>query len=367
MCCQLLLMWFMGSACSAGAADPSKTAEVVVTRPVVQQVIDYQDFTGRTEAVHQVQLRARVSGYLEQVLFRDGDRIKEGQVLFKIDARPYEAKIERARAAVTVAKAHVRQAQAELARAKATSARGGDATAVDKASAAYEAAVAEVHLAEADLKIAELNFDLTRVRAPMNGRIGRRLLDPGNIVRADHTVLAMMVSEDPMYACFDIDQRTWLRRHRLGSSTVPILGEPTPLLMGLADEQDFPHKGTVDFIDNHVDSRTGTLRVRGVFPNPQALLLPGLVVRLRLAEGGPHQALLVPASAIHSRRGRFFVLVVNGNDQIERRAVEAGSLHNGLQVITTGVTAEERIVTGKQQDLRPGMTVRVRTEAIRTH
>jgi RND family efflux transporter MFP subunit len=280
----------LGSGATGLAADPPP--EVPVRQPLVREVTDYQDFTGRTEAVSQVELRARVSGFLDRVLFKDGADVKKGELLCEIDPRPYMAELQKAETRRAVEEAKLKRAEAEFKRAKALLPRQGISREdFDKIADDRAVAEAEVHAAMAECEAAKLNVAFTKVTAPISGRISRRLIDPGNVVRADETPLATIVSLDPMYVYFDVDERTALRMWRAAREGKAKAATELPVAMGLADEKGFPHRGKVDFADNRVDPKTGTLRMRAVLPNADGLLVPGLFVRVRLTTSEPHKAL----------------------------------------------------------------------------
>jgi RND family efflux transporter MFP subunit len=335
---------------------PQKTPEVVVRSPVRKNIMDYEECTGRTEAVKTVDVRARVTGYLIKWNFTQGKRVTKGDVLFEIDPRPYEAELARTDANVVQAEAHLTRLSADYQRAaglhakKAMGREEFDKIAGDKAEA-----VAAVGVAKASRDLAQLNLSFTRVLAPVTGIISRTLIDEGNLVKADDTILTTIVTQDPMYAYFDVDERTSLRLLRLlqeGSISIP------PVRMGLADEgTTFPHEGMVDFIDNRIDVNTGTLHMRCSFPNPKAVLTPGLFVRIRFIFGELHQVILIPEEAIGTDQGRKFVYVVNGQDQIEYRPIKISKQHEGLRAIVEGLKGDERIVVSGIQRVRPGIKV----------
>jgi RND family efflux transporter MFP subunit len=273
------------------AAVPAGTvADPADNKPISagQQVADYVDTTGRTEAVSTVELRARVSGYLSRVAFKDGADVKQGEVLFEIDPRPYQAELDRANAAVNLSQARLKQAEAELARIKqllktADFAQEEFAKVVSNA----EAARAGVTAAKASREVAALNLDFTKVTAPISGRISRRLVDPGNVVKADDTALARIVSTDPMYVYFEMDERTYLnlRQAMLRDKLRPASGMELPVAIGLANEDGFPRKSKIDYVNNQVNANTGTVRMRAVLPNTDGLLAPGLFARVRVTTG----------------------------------------------------------------------------------
>jgi multidrug efflux system membrane fusion protein len=333
-------------------ANPAGPPVVCVTRPVERQVTEYENFTGRTDAVDSVDVRARVTGYLTEIKFKPGQEVKENDVLFVIDQRPYKAALDQARAQILVQKAALQLAVADYNRAKVLAGRGG-ASAIsqqdlDKFAATQAQAEASLKAAEANEQTADLNYNWTEVTAPVEGIIGRNLLTIGNLVTQDSTLLTTIVSEDPMYAYFDVDERTMLRVQELirqGKFKSAKAGNKVPVFFGLATEGDrFPHEGYIDFVNNQVDTSTGTIQVRGVLPNPQAgkdpqtgkdlprLLTPGLFVRVRVPVGERHSALLVPQAAVNTELGQKYLLVVNAEKVVEKRPVTLGVVQpDGLQ------------------------------------
>jgi RND family efflux transporter MFP subunit len=265
---------FVSLACAA--VDPP---EVPVTRPAPREVTDHAVFTGRTAASRSVEVRPRVSGYLTKVAFKDGDEVKQGDLLFEIDPRPYQAELEKAQAGVAVAQARLQQADADYQRRKALSGRGGvSQEELDRAAGERVVAEAGLRAARAALDAARLTLGFAKVHAPMSGRIGRRLLDPGNLVKADETPLATLVATGPLYVYFDVDERT-LAKGRLKAGL--------PVAVGLAGEDGYPHEGRIDFLDSRVDAAKGTVRVRAVLANPAGRLRPGQSARVRVAASEP--------------------------------------------------------------------------------
>jgi RND family efflux transporter MFP subunit len=348
-------------------APDAPPPEVQVGPPAVRAVTDYADFTGRTQAVSTVDLRARVTGYLEKALFKEGDRVKQGDVLFQIDPRPYQADL-------SLAEANLKQAEAERSLQEKTVARAQKLLAAaamtredyDQSLAALEKARATVAAVQAARDRARLYLDWTRVTAPINGRISRHLVDPGNLVNADTTLLGTIVSQDPMYVYFDLDERTALQLMRLArqGKGKPLQGGDTPALLGLADEKGYPRQGIVNFADNQLNPDTGTLRSRAVFPNADGMLLPGLFARIRLPVGDPHQALLVPDDAVESVQGQKFLYVVDDQNQVVSRRVHVGAVHDGLRVIEEGLKPGERVIISSLERLRPGMVVKPKVVAL---
>jgi RND family efflux transporter MFP subunit len=356
-----------------GSGQPGQPAlEVLVSLPTVKEVNDYEDFTGRTEAVASVEVRARVTGYLDKVLFKEGSSVKEGERLFEIDPRTYGADLKRTEAVLQQAEAHVKRLQLDYHRAAGLlPTRAISQEDFDKIAGDRDEAAAAVRIAEAARDLAKLNLDFTKVTAPLSGRISRQLVDPGNMVKADETALTTIVSQDPVYAYFDSDERTTLRVRRLIRAGKMKSSRETemPVLVGLVDEVDadgapqFPHTGTIDFVDNRVDAMTGTLRLRGVVPNPDNLLSPGLFVRVRVPIGEPHPAVLVPEQALGSDQGQKFVYVVNDQSEAEYRRVTVGLLQGSLRVIDDGLKAGERVVVSGLQRVRPGVKVQAKPAA----
>lgn len=335
--------------------------EVLVSLPTVEEVTDYEDFIGRTEAVRTVDIRARVTGYLEGFHFVDGGEVKEGDLLFEIDPRPYQAALDRAEATLAQARARQNRMEADFRRTNALYARGTvSREEFDLVVDNLAEARAAVGIGRAERDLARLNVDFTRVTAPFSGQISRTMVDPGNLVKADDTLLTTMVKVDPIRAYFDIDERTLLRIRRLiREGRVASQSEAeVPVLVGLADEADFPHRGQIDFSDNRVDPGTGTLQVRGVIANPAPhVLAPGLFVRVRLPIGAPHRALMIDEVALGTDQGRKFLYVVDGRNKVAYRRVQVGVLRDGMRVIEEGLDPGERVVVSGLQRVRPGLTV----------
>jgi RND family efflux transporter MFP subunit len=336
---------------TASAADQP---EVKVVRPVAREVTDFEAFTGRTEAKTTVELRPRVSGYLTKVAFKDGAEVKKGDLLFEIDPRPYQLEVEKAEAGLTLAQSQVKQAEAEYARAKALvekNALGREE--LDKAAAGRDEANARVVIAKAGLGAARLTLDFTKITAPISGRIGRSLLDAGNVVKADETRLATLVSEGDVYAYFDVDERTLLRL-RKESKLKAGKGLAMPVTAAVSDDKGFPRKGLVDFVNNQVDATTGTIRARAVLPNPDGVLTPGLFVRLRVEFDEPYKALLVPEQVIGTHQGKAYAVVVNEKNILEERPVTLGQREEGLVVVRDGLMTGDRVAVNIGESVNTG-------------
>jgi RND family efflux transporter MFP subunit len=360
----VLLFWGL-AACGCDSAAPKPAAptvpEVEAGLPVVREIVDYVDFTGRTEAMKSIDVRARVSGYLEKVLFREGYEVREGDVLFSIDPRTYQAEYDRAAANLAQAKAHLVRVEADFQRAetliKTATISKSD---YDLALGNREEAAALVRVAEAAVNTTKLNLDFTQVTAPISGRISRQNIDPGNLVMADNTILTTVVSMDPIYAYFDVDEGTTLRFRRLieAGKVKSARDVKSPVFLGLADEGDkYPHEGTITFVDNRLDPSTGTLCLRGMFDNHTGFLAPGMFVRVRVPIGQTHSAILAAERAIGSDQGQKFLYVLDGKNQVVYREVQIGAYQDGLRVIESGLAPNERFIINGLQRVKAGDTV----------
>jgi RND family efflux transporter MFP subunit len=337
------------------------SAEVEVGLPVTGQIVDHEDFTGRTDAMKSIDVRARVTGYLDKVMFREGFDVKEGDTLFLIDPRTYQADYDRAVANLAQAKAHLIRVEADYQRAQTLIQGQAIAKAdYDLALGDRNEASAMVGVAAAALNTATLNLGFTKVTAPVSGRISRQNIDPGNMVVADTTILTTVVSLDPIYAYFDVDERATLRFRRLmEAGKVKSAREgKAPVFLGLADEDDrYPHEGLINFVDNRLDPSTGTLRLRGIFDNHTGFLAPGMFVRVRVPIGQPHAAILATERAIGSDQGQKFLYVLNDKNEVVYREVQIGAVENGLRVIESGLAPGERFIVNGLQRVKPGQTV----------
>ena len=362
-----LLAAALAAGCSQAppAAGGAKRAEVVVTTPVADEVTDYQDFTGRLDAVKTVEIRARVSGYVQQVPFKEGDLVKEGDLLFQIDPRTYQADYNQAVANFKQAEADRKVQEKNAERVRRLIGNGAiSQEEYDQTMAAWEKAVATAGAMEAARDRAKLYLDYARVTSPVSGRVSRRFVDPGNLVNADNTLLTTVVTEDPMYAYFDVDERTYLElvEAKTYEQASTFSGLRLPVQMRLANEEEFVHQGTVDFVDNRLNGNTGTIRMRGVFENPRRLLKSGLFVRVRLPVGAPYKALLIPDEAVLSDQGKKYVYVVNDKSAVEYRSVKLGQAIHELRVIREGVAPGERVIVTGMQRVRPKAEVQVKVQ-----
>jgi RND family efflux transporter MFP subunit len=347
---------------------PPPPPKVTVSQPVTQPVTEYLEFTGNTQAINTVKLRARVEGYLEKVYFQDGDRVKKGQLLFLIQQNTYDAKLKQAEAEILANKARLLHAKTEFARySRLVKQKAAAQTDVDRWMYERDAAAAAVIASEAQRDLAKLNLSYTTVTSPFDGRIGRRLKDPGNLVGAgEETVLAEVNQIDPIYVYFNINEQDLLRVRGEEEAKKNASKEKWPVYFGLADEKNFPHKGYLDFAAITINPTTGTLLLRGIFPNPKAVILPGMFARVRAPIAKPKSARLIPEVAIGYDQQGPYVLVVNDKNVVERRGVKLGSQEDDYRVVAEGLGDNDwvivngllRAIPGKQvtpeKETRPG-------------
>jgi RND family efflux transporter MFP subunit len=331
-----------------------------VATPTEEVITDYEECTGRTMALKTVDIRARVSGYLDAVHFVDGAHVKEGDLLIQIDDRPYKAEFERTSAAAQQAKSHLERLERQEERArkllpsKTISIEDYEAIQFDRVESQ-----AALGIANAARDIAELNLNFTKIKSPITGQISRRLVDPGNLIKADDTSLANIVSLNPIYAYFAIDERTVLHLRRLIQDGRMKSADETAIHVqaALADEDKYTLSGTINFVDNQIEATTGTLIIRAVIENPREMLSPGMFVRLRIPVGEPRKALVLPEEALSSDQGSRFIYVLNANDEVVYRRVQVGTLAAGRRVIESGVEPDERVIVNGLQRVRPGVKV----------
>jgi multidrug efflux system membrane fusion protein len=374
----LELTLFLAALCLVGCRPSGLAGEgpggpptVSVSQPVVREITDYALFTGRTEAVDAVDVKSRVTGYVLNTPFQEGSMVKKGELLFVIDPREYQAELDAAQGQLQAAQARYQLAKTENERAKALYKENPAAVSqkqLDQHQAAEDSAAADVVAAKSGMEVYQLNVDFTRITSPIDGRVGRYQVTVGNLVTQNVTSLTTVVSQDPIYAYFSIDEQTMLAALRsMYAGTLPTLASrKVPALMSLQDEQGFPHRGTVDFANNTVDPTTGTLTVRAEFANPAnekdlRLLMPGMFVRIRLPLSKPHDGVLVIDRAVGTDQGQKFVYVVDDQGVVQYRRVTLGPLEDdGLRVIKEGLEREEWVVVDGLQIVRPKTKVKVR-------
>ena len=339
---------------------------VTVTAPVTRTVTDFDEYVGRFVAVNAVEVRARVSGYLDGVHFKDGQIVAQGDLLFGIDKRPFENAAQQARANLAQAKSNLVYTEADLARGQQL-VRDKTITeqTFEQRSQAFRNAQAAVSNAEAALRQAELDLEFTELRAPVTGRIGDRRVSPGNLVTGgtsgNTTLLATIVSIDPIRFEFTFDEASFLRYERMSKlgRDVASRGAGVQVMLKLIDERDFAHQGTMDFVDNVIDRSTGTIRGRAVFTNQSGIFTPGMFARVRVPASPPYEALLVPDSAVGTEQVRKYLLVVDGEDTARQKYVTLGQLTpDGLRAIKDGLGAKDRVVISGLMQARAGMKVR---------
>jgi membrane fusion protein, multidrug efflux system len=357
------------SGCNQKQADvaQSEPPAIPVSKPVQREVTDFMEFTGRTDATESVSIVPRVTGYLVKISFREGAEVKKDDVLFEIDPRPYEAQFSQAEGQVSVNEARVKEATADNARARDLAKTPGAISQqdLDRYQAAEEEAIAAVQAAKASLDIYELNLSFCKVTSPIDGQVSRYFLTVGNLVNQDQTQLTTVVSVDPMYVYFDMDETTLLRiRRAINDKQIERYPQgEIPVYIGLEGEEGFAHQGSINFVNNRVNAGTGSITVRGVMPNPRPangirLLSPGMFVRVRLPIGKPHEALLVVDRAVASDQGLKYLYVLDDQNKVQQRRVETGALQeDGLRVITAGLKPDELVVIGGIQQVRPRMQI----------
>jgi RND family efflux transporter MFP subunit len=358
----LTALLLSGCGTSPTGGQDKKPVKVVATTPTPAEVIDYQDFTGRLDGLRNVEIRAHATGFIVSAPFKEGDLVHEGDLLFQIDPRPYEATLNQAEANLKLAEADLKLQERNVARARRLLSTSGIAQEeYETTVAALEKARANVGAMRAARDMAKLNLDYTRVTAPLTGRVSRRFVDPGNLVVQDSTLLTTVVNDEQLYAYFDVDERTYLDLRGSGSpgQESMLAGQKLPVLMRLANEETFTRAGEVNFVDNRVNGNTGTVRLRGVFDNPSGALKPGLFVRIRLPLHGSYEALLLADEALQSDQGRKFVYVVSEQGEVAYRPVAVGQELQGLRVIKDGLKKGDRVVVSGTQRARPGERVEV--------
>jgi RND family efflux transporter MFP subunit len=346
----------------AGAPPPP---QVTVSEPVKRTIFDFDEYVGRFVAVNSVEVRARVSGYLEAVHFKDGSKVKQGDLLFTIDKRPFQNAVTQATATLTQAKSNLSFTEADFTRGQQLV---KEKTITDQTfeqrSQAFRNAQAAVVGAGAALRIAQLDLEFTELRAPVDGRIGDRRVSPGNLVTGgtggNTTLLATIVSDDPIYFEFTFDEASYLRyeRNAKSGSDVASRGASAKVSLKLIDENDFQHAGRMDFVDNVIDKSTGTIRGRAVFDNPKGVFTPGMFARVRVPASPPYEALLVPDVAIGNEQARKFVLVVDKDNKAENHYVTLGQLIDGkMRVIKSGLAPDDRVIVNGMARVRAGQKV----------
>jgi len=361
-----VLASFSLSACGESqqqqATPPPPT--VTVATPVKREIVDYDEYVGRFVAVNSVEIRARVSGYLDKVHFTDGQLVKEGDLLFTIDKRPFQTALDQAKANLQRARADLAFAESDLERASQL-VRDKTITqqVYDQRTQVKRVAEAGVLAQEAAVRQAELDLEFTELRAPVSGRIGDRRVSPGNLVTGGTTgtttLLSTIVTTDPIWFEFTFDEASYLRYERMAATSADVAsrGGSSQVRLKLIDEKDFSHVGRMNFIDNVIDKSTGTIRGRAVFANKTNLVTPGMFGRIQVPGSARYEALTIPDSAIGSEQARKFVYVVHPDDTVAQKYVTLGALSEGDRVVTEGLEPADRVVVNGLMRVRPGIKV----------
>lgn len=350
-------------AAGPGGAPPAATPEVTIAKPIARRLTDWDEFTGRLTSRKRVEIHSRVSGYITKVSFKEGTEVKAGDMLFTIDPRPYEAIVERAEAMLAQAKTASDLAGVEA--KNATALRQGQAISAEESERRLKSATGElagVRGAEAALRAAKLDLEFTEIRAPISGRISDARVTEGNLVSGgtqNTTLLTTIVELDPIYCEIEADERSVLKyrtMHKNGER-VSAMFELIPAEMALINEEGWPHKGQVDFVDNQINPATGTIRARAVFPNTDRLMAPGFFAKVRIPGSGEYDGLLIRDSAVGDDQGSSFVWVLDKEDKAVYRPVTLGPLLEGLRVVRSGLKADERVVVLGLMSVRNGVKV----------
>jgi len=345
-----------------GAGPPPPA--VTVAKPVQRTIVDQDEYVGRFVSVDMVEVRARVSGYLDKVQFQDGQLVKQGDLLFTIDKRPFQNTLDQARASLAQAKATLAYAEGDLGRGeKLVRDKTITEQVYDQRLQAKRNAEASVGWNEIAVRQAELDLDFTDLRAPVAGRIGDRRVTPGNLVTGgtsgSTTLLATIVSIDPIRFEFTFDEASYLRYERLSSGGKEVTGREGSVVVALRliDENDFVHRGYMDFVDNVIDRSSGTIRGRAVFSNPQGTFTPGMFARVRVPGSPAYPALLIPDVAIATEQARKYVLSVDADNKAVQKYVTLGQLVDDLRVVKEGLAADDRVIVNGLMQARPGIKV----------
>jgi multidrug efflux system membrane fusion protein len=360
----ILSILLTAAGCKKKSAPQQAALPVNVVTAVEKEVNEWDEFTGRLEAVESVDIRPRVSGYITEIHFEAGAIIKKGDLLYVIDPRPYQADFDRAAAEFERMQAQLKLSQIELDRSKELRAKNTiSASEFDGKAATYQGSVAAAQSAEAAKNSAALNLEFTQVKSPIDGRVSDARITVGNLVQPGpgvESVLTTVVSVDPIYAKVDADENAVLKYVKLSEEgkRVSARTEKIPAFVELGNETDFPHQGDVDFVDNRLDSSTGTVRARVVLNNwNPALITPGFFVRVRIAGATPYRAALIDDKVISSQQGLKYAFVVKPDNTIERRTLETGTIFEGKRIVKSGLKDGEKVVSTRLQLVQPGMHV----------
>ncbi|MDQ7995853.1 MAG: efflux RND transporter periplasmic adaptor subunit [Luteibacter sp.] len=356
-------LWLSSGGLPSHAAEPAPAMpapEVTVAQVLLRPVSDASAFTGRIQAVDSIQIKPRVSGYIDSVHFREGTSVKKGDLLFTIDPRPYKAESDRLAANLAQARAEAKNADANAARgAKLVQQHAVSQEEADRLDTAAASAKAQAASVQAALDNARLNLSFTEVRAPVDGKVSNAQITAGNLVTPSDT-LTSVVTVDPMYVYFDVDEQTFLKLDRLRRQS----GHAPEVEMGLADETGYPHAGKIDFVDNQIRAGAGTIRLRAVFPNADGAYTAGLFARVELRSGNTQPRALIDDKAVGTDLGNKFVYVLGKDKKVEYRRISTGALVDGLRVVDTGLNADDVVIVNGLQHVRPGVEVNAKRVAM---
>ena len=346
----------------AGGVPPAMPVSAATV--IQKEIKEWDEFTGKLEAVERVAIRPRVSGSMDKVYFKEGKEVTQGELLFQIDPRPFEAELQRAQADAARAQAQLELAKSQLVRSEELVKSGFiSQQGLDEKVNAQRGAMASLRAAEATIATAKLNLGYTRIRAPISGRIGRAEVTEGNLVSGggagEATLLTTIVSLDPIYAYFEADEQIYLKYGQLARDGARASSRTArnPVFMGLSNEEGFPHEGYMDFVDNELNTASGTMRARAVFDNKERMFTPGLFARLKLVGSGTYQAILINDRAVGTDQSKKFVLVIGDGNILAYREVKLGPVVDGLRVVRSGLKPGDKIVVNGLQRVRPGMPV----------
>jgi len=374
----LLLVGLAGCGKPKQAPQAPPPAKVTVVKPTEKEIVEWDEYTGRLRSPESVEIRPRVSGYLDSINFTDGQMVKKGDLLFVIDPRPYQAEVDRAQASLAQAQAQLKLANTDFSRSKELQQKQVIAQQeFDRQSNDLLSAQAQVASATADLAKAKLDLDFTHVMAPISGRVGRYNVSVGNLITGgdggNATLLTTIVSLDPLYGYFEVDEQSFLKYSQLATaagdskeagSDGPDTAEGVVVEMKVSGEKGFPHKGKLDFVDNQVDTETSTVELRGIFVNPNLKLTPGLFARMRIPAREKHVAMLIPDGAVGNNQSVQFVYVVDAENKVKQRPVELGPMAEDLRIVRSGLTLDDRIIVSGIQRVRPDATVQPEEEPL---
>jgi multidrug efflux system membrane fusion protein len=352
------LLVLSGCGKSADSTQAPAAAKVTAAEVIQQPITEWDEFTGRLEAPESVVIRPRVAGYIDKVAFREGDLVKKGDLLFQIDPRPFVAEVNRLEALLQQAKATQARAQSEASRGERLLSSNAMSTELAQArnTAATEAKAASASV-QAQLDTARLNLEFTHISSPINGRVSRALITEGNLVAAGDTSLTSVVSTDKVYAYFDADEQVFLKYSQLARKAGGQVRSPSPVYLGLTSEDGFPHLGQLNFLDNQVNTQTGTINGRAVFDNTEGLFTPGLYARIRLVGSERYEAILVKDEAIGTDLGKKYVMVLDQDKVVRYRSIEIGPRLLNLRIVRSGLLQGDRIVINGLLRIRSGDTV----------